>query len=289
MLMLSSLSTDEANMSVAVSCNLSDGVVLGVDSAVTVPGPGGIVKVYENAEKLFQLGDRPIGVAFYGIGVLGTRTLGSFLREFEKHSRHGELLRRESSLEEVVESLRSFFAEVYQSVFVKEFEKTGEKFDSIPLSQRPAFGLVVGGFSYGAFLSEVWNIIIPHHDIKDKLIKSRPQGEFGTNWFAMYEPIRRYIKGFDPQLMGEVEKFFISMLGRPLSQDERKKFEEILNKHEFQIPFPAMPIEEGVNHTRFLVELVINHHRYAVGAPVVGGKAKIGKVTYKSGSFEIMD
>jgi hypothetical protein len=284
--MLSSLSTDEVNMSVAVSCNLSDGVVLGVDSAVTVPGPGGIVKVYENAEKLFQLGDRPIGVAFYGIGVLGTRTLGSFLREYEKKS---EVLGSKSSLEEIVEDLRVYFIDVYRKSIVNEFEKTtGQKFDSIPEAQRPAFGLVVGGFSYGAFLSEVWNIIIPHHDTRDKLLKSRPQGEFGTNWFAMYGPIARYIKGYDPQLFSEVEKYFISIIGRPLSIDENKILKGIQAKHEYQIPFPAMPLEEGVEHTRFLVELVINHHRFAVGAPVVGGKAKIGKVTYKGGSFQFI-
>jgi hypothetical protein len=58
-------------LTVAISCNLSDGVNLGVDSAVTAPSPdGGVMKVYENAQKLFQVGERPIGVATYGLGVL---------------------------------------------------------------------------------------------------------------------------------------------------------------------------------------------------------------------------
>jgi hypothetical protein len=48
-------------VSVAIACNLSDGVVLAVDSAVTVPDPtgAGVAKVYENAQKLFQLGESP--------------------------------------------------------------------------------------------------------------------------------------------------------------------------------------------------------------------------------------
>jgi integrase len=55
-------------VTVAVACNLSDGVALAVDSAVTLPdGTGGIAKVYENAQKLFQLGDRPIGIAVFGL------------------------------------------------------------------------------------------------------------------------------------------------------------------------------------------------------------------------------
>lgn len=42
-------------MTVAVSCNLSDGVILGVDSAVTLTNnKGAIIKVYENAKKLFK-------------------------------------------------------------------------------------------------------------------------------------------------------------------------------------------------------------------------------------------
>ena len=39
-------------MTVAVSCSLADGVILGVDSAVTISDPRGILKVYENAEKV---------------------------------------------------------------------------------------------------------------------------------------------------------------------------------------------------------------------------------------------
>src|SRR2546422_625642 len=83
-------------MSVVVSCNLPDGVILGADSAITLPGPpvvpgqplppnvmhGGVLKVYEDADKLFSLGERPIGVATFGAGVIGNRTLGSYLREF---------------------------------------------------------------------------------------------------------------------------------------------------------------------------------------------------------------
>ena len=50
-----------------------------------------------------------------------------------------------------------------------------------------------------------------------------------------------------------------------------------------------MSIVEGMEHVRFLVELVINHYRFALGAPVVGGKVKIGKVTYKGKYFEISE
>ena len=50
-----------------------------------------------------------------------------------------------------------------------------------------------------------------------------------------------------------------------------------------------MPIEEGIAHVKFLVDLAINHHRYAVGAPIVGGQARVGLVTYKGEQFKILE
>jgi hypothetical protein len=48
-------------------------VLLAIDSAVTLPdGGGGVAKVYENAQELFQVADRPIGIAAFGLGALGT-------------------------------------------------------------------------------------------------------------------------------------------------------------------------------------------------------------------------
>jgi hypothetical protein len=45
---------------------------------------------------------------------------------------------------------------------------------------------------------------------------------------------------------------------------------------------------EGVEYARFLVELVTKHHRFASGAPVVGGSANIGIVTYRGDEFQIL-
>ncbi len=64
--------------------------------------------------------------------------------------------------------------------------------------------------------------------------------------------------------------------------------EKILLKHEYQFPIAGMPIMEGIAYVRFLVEMVINHYRFSIGAPVVGGKAQIGLVTYKGEKFRIL-
>jgi hypothetical protein len=278
-------------VTVAISCNLSDGVILAVDSAVTVPDAtgGSIMKIYENAEKLFQLGERPIGVACYGLGALGNRTVGSYLAEFESRD-PGAVLSQKNKVGEVVEALRLFLMAAYRKEVVPSLEKeTGKKYKDIPPEERPALGLVIGGFSHGAFLSEVWHIIIPVHTRKGSSEQLRKQGSYGTNWFAIFEPVRRYIKGFDPALIDELIQWFATNRGPPLTPAEQKAVRGILDGHEYAIPFGAMPMDEGIQHSRFLAELVVSHHRYVIGAPVVGGRVHVGKVTYQGGRFQILD
>jgi hypothetical protein len=278
-------------MTVAVSCNLSDGVILGVDSAVSLPSQGGGVgKVYENAEKLFQLGDKPVGIAVFGGASIAKRTIGSYLREFEHKDVGGVVSDPSASMEAIAEALRSFFAALYEREVVPLVETELKKpFAEVPLEKRPAFGLVTGGFSGNAYLSEVWSVVIPHHDKPSSAQQNRGPGDFGANWFALFEPIRRYVKGYDPSLIAELEGVFVKSLGRPLNEAESKEAGAILAKYEYQVPFFAMPMKEGVDYTRFSVELVISHHRFVIGAPVVGGRARIGKVSYKEKGFQILD
>jgi len=107
-------------------------------------------------------------------------------------------------------------------------------------------------------------------------------------WFAINEPIFRYVKGYDRGLLKELKDYFAQIRGVGFTPQEEDAISKILQKYEYSIPFPAMPLEEGIAHVRFLVEMVINYHRFATGAPVVGGKARIGLVTYKGEKFQIL-
>lgn len=274
-------------MTVAVACLLPDGVILGVDSAVSVPtSDGRIAKVYENAEKIFQLGDKPIGVATYGLGSLGTRSIGSYIREFEV--KNHKILSKEYQLKDIVEALRKFFMDGYNDTIIKQFESNGIKFEELGLEQRPSFGLIVGGFSAKAYVPEVWQLEIPTHAEHNSGVRLF-DGSFGTSWFALYEPIHRYMKGYDPSLLYEALEYIAAQRESPITDEEWKQINSILQKYQYQIHYDAMSIQEGINYTRFLVELVINHYRYATGDSVVGGKARIGKVSYKGEKFEILD
>jgi len=290
-------------MSVVVSCNLPDGVILGADSAITLPGPpivpgqplppnvmhGGILKVYEDADKLFALGERPIGVATFGAALLGNRTVGNYLREFVVRDPN-HAVTEHTTVAEVAEALRAFFMNLYQTILIPAVEQFQQRpFDQVPADQRPGFGFVVGGFSANAYLSEVWLVLVPIHGTPNSAQMMRAQGEFNANWYALYDPIDRYIKGRSQALLNDIITHFEGLRGAPLTPAERQQIDAIVAKYEFAIPVAAMPVAIGLEYTRFLVELVVNHHRFAIGAPVVGGRAKVGKVTYLGGRFEIVE
>lgn len=276
-------------VTVAVACNLAEGVVLGVDSAVTMSNQQGqIIKTYEHAVKLFQLGEKPVGIATYGMGALGNRIIGSYVREFEMEDPE-HVVTRDATMEDIVEQLRNFFLIKYRDIQIPIIEnQTGKKFEDIPNDDKPALGLAVGGFSAKAYLSQVWEIIVPVHETPNSAKLWCGEGDFKPVWFALNEPIFRYHKGYDRNLLKALKEYFTRLRGSPLTQAEDGEITGILKRHEYRVPFGGMPIEDGIAYVRFLVDMVVNHHRYTIGAPVVGGKVQIGKVTYKGEKFQIL-
>lgn len=113
-------------MTVAVSLSLPEGVILGVDSAVTLGSSKGVLKVFENAKKLFQLSEKPIGIACFGTASIGNRTIGSYVREFELLNPNN-VVSQPSTVKVVVEELRRFFIQKYQTHIVPIIEKKLEK------------------------------------------------------------------------------------------------------------------------------------------------------------------
>lgn len=277
-------------MSVAVALNLAEGVVLGVDSAATITNQQGeVVKTYEHAAKLFQLGDRPIGIATYGSAALGNRIIGSYVRQFEiEDPQH--VVSKGTTVKDTVEQLRIFFLERYRETVIPEMEtRTGKKFEDIPIEQRPFLGLAIGGFSAGKYLSQVWEIRIPFDESPHSAKLWCEEGDFRPVWFSLNEPIVRYEIGYDRGLVAELKQYFAQLRGSPLTNAEDEATTAILNRYTYSIPFGGMPMGEGIAYIRFVVELVINHYRFVIGAPVVGGKAQIGLVTYKGEKFQILE
>jgi hypothetical protein len=283
-------------MTVAISCNLSDGVILGVDSAVTIPVSQDHVKIWENAEKLFQIGERPIGAAIYGLAGFGDRSVGSYFRQFEQGN-PGGVLTAANDLSVVVESLRDFMHTAYHATIAPAIVAAGKDFNQeLQAGNVPALGIVVGGYGSGQYLPELWHIIVPYHAQPNSAQHKLARGQVGVTWYSMYEPIVRYINGFDSALMAELQSHVEGLLGRQLTQPENEVIGQIVNKYQYLVSFSSMPVEQGVEYVRFLVDLAIKHFHFSSGMAhepltekVVGGRSRLGVVTYKADKFRILD
>lgn len=275
-------------MSVAVTLTISDGFIVGVDSAVTISFGAGKTNIYEDAEKIFQLGERRIGVATTGLAGIGDRSIGSFIREFESMN-PGGAMDEGRQLGEITESLRAFFYQAYERVVIPAVEMLlNIPFQQIPINDRPFIGLLVGGYSGGGFLPEVWEIRLPEQSTMGSAQQLNAPGVFGVTWYATNRPIHRYINGIDPVLRVELESELLKVLGRPLSQQEAEQFAKIFARHQYTFVYNSMPVGSGVKFVRHLVDMVIQHYRVVAEDSVVGGEARIGVVTYKGEHFKIL-
>jgi hypothetical protein len=268
-------------MSVAVLCNLSDGVIIGVDSALTVMGANGVERVFEDGGKLFQIGKK-LGVATFGLAGLGGRSIGSFLHEFE--GTHPEL--EKMPIPEAVESLREFFFTKYKETVAEAY---GKPFEEVTEVSWNTTGLVVVGYSPGSYLSEAWEIRIPDHTTPNSSRQVYAPGSFGLAWFALSDPIERYLYGISLKGLGEIADYMKELLGRDITADEFGKLIEIRNGQAYQIMTDSMPVKTGIAYVRDLVNHVIAHYRFTEPHPTVGGKAQIGVITYRGEEFEISE
>jgi|WetSurMetagenome_2_1015567.scaffolds.fasta_scaffold13439_4 hypothetical protein len=274
-------------MSVIVTCTLPEGIIIGADSAVSIPSPfGGTAKVYEHGEKIYQIANLPAGLAVYGLSTLGKRSVGSYLKQLETENPDGVFERDE--LKTIVEALRKYFWELYESTVIPAIELSKNvSFEELEPKEKPIVGLVIAGYSKKAYLPEVWEIQLPHK--YNAPILRRNPGNFGTDTFAMDRPIIRYMQGIDSDLVEGLLGYISAIRNISFNQDEKKEIINFIQNYRYPIPYSGMSIREGTDYVRFLVRLTISHYRFIAEPPVVGGQVQIGKVTYRGMKFEMMD
>jgi hypothetical protein len=281
-------------VSIVVCCNLPDGIILGADSAVTVSGTvvdestgarqSGVLKVFERGQKIFQLRkDLPLGLATFGIFGLGERTVGSHLEEFEV-DRLANVLQNTGlrlDIRELCKELWAFFRERYDKAFREPLEAEKKlPFDQIPAEEKPGLGIVVAGYPGGSPLGEVWVVRLPFGVEAGGVQEVRKRGKFGAAWFGVSGPVTRFVKGFDPALPDELVRVLRDKIGAQ-ADGLRPELERVLSSLEYRIPYPGMPLEEGIEHVRYLTGLAISFARYAPGPPVCGGDVRMAVITRK--------
>ncbi len=274
----------DSGVTIAIACTLSDGVVVGADSALTINVAAksadgqlisGVGKVYNDAEKLFQVSDLPVAAVIYGVAYLGQRSLESYFREFALKNDKAAL--RKMPLSELAEKLYGFLRGPYQSILGKELESKG-----IEKAKWPSLELFLSGFSPNKALPETWGIAPSAETSKEAIRQLREPGNFGANWGGMTDAITRFVKGYDPALLNAALLTTLKEVGRETDEELKKKLEgviqPVLNLYETAVPFIAMPLQQGIDYVKFLLDLTISQAKFVLGAQSCGGSVRVAVV-----------
>ena len=260
-------------MSIVIVVKVSEGLVLGADSAATltgkIRGPGdtvfdGVLQTFYNAKKLMQIGDFPIGVLNWGHAFIGSRTLESHIRQWE-HNEHWrsreEYLKHHEGpfgVKDCTEGLLKHLTAVY----AEELKDMKEK---------PQIGVIVAGYSQRDFFPEVWRFVIP---VDSEVHNQRPdkggKPDFGASWFGVTEPIVRLHFGCDDRVPHLISERF------SISEDEVR---DTLRQLQYPIAFDPMPLQDAIDYAGYMLNVAIGRYRFVLGPELCGGEIEIAVIT----------
>jgi hypothetical protein len=264
-------------MSIGILISVHDGIVLASDSASTLTvmtpqGGQGVVTVYNNANKIFNLHKRkPIGCVAFGSGSIGNASISTLLKDFraklkketDPQSRPFDI--ENYTVQQVAEALTAFLQ--------AECDRVNPP--------KPTLGILLGGYSKGpslGSLGEGWAITIKDGKVAAPTPLRHPQ-EVGISWGGEAEAVARLVHGFSPSLP--------EILGKAMKTDQSQALPQLMTllraRLTAPIVFPPMPIQDAIDLAEFLVHASIVYSRFTPGAPTVGGPIEIAAITKHEG------
>jgi len=267
---------EEYPVTVAVALQVHDGVVLASDSALTlsdpsIAGPAGVLNVYNNGNKIFNLKKGlPIGAVFYGAGSIGTSSVSTLVKDLRRrfagespNHKNWRLDPKKYTVQDVAEKAREFLYE--------------EKFAPLNVAAPGVqFGFVVAGYSAGAQLSEVWMFDIANGQCAPA---REVIGQGVPNVYVGGDPevFSRLVNGVGLELNGALLK-----AGVPPAEIAAKA--DIVRQHlAIALVEAPMPIKDAIDLAEFFVDTTATFTRFKRGAGTVGGPTESAAITKHEG------
>ncbi|MCI0608172.1 MAG: hypothetical protein L0Z71_03795 [Anaerolineae bacterium] len=276
-------------MTICVSVKVSEGLVLAADSTASIQGALqdqkgnqtiGILKTYDNAQKLSHLNDYPIGTLTWGISQIGSRTVASLIKEYEyslssleeENQKIRELRMRGAHVD--TNSYQYNVKDISRGLFehVKKYYEI--EFSKIPSEKRPPLGILVSGYSSNNFFPDQWLLDFPtSNDINELRPDVNGKPSFGANWFGLTDAIIRLHWGRDDQIIDLIANHF------KVPVDDIKS---LVDRFQYPVAFEGMPLQDAIDYTVYLVNVAIGRFRFVVGAPLCGGEIDVSVITPNS-------
>jgi hypothetical protein len=261
-------------MSLAIAFKGPEGIVLAVDSRVTImamqqlsiPGQQSqnalIPATFDNATKLLKVkGQDHVGAVTYGAGAIGQRefrTASSYLPEFEAELGNSGRL----AVQEFADKLSSFFSRQWVAA-------------EMPSAAGSDMAFLIGGYDQDAAYGRIFEIFIPSRPAP---IEWHPDREFGVVWGGQRDIVDRLILGFDPKLPALAVNFLNQQPGQVQALET-----ELKNKLQVAIPYQFLPLQDCVDLSIFLLRSTITLQRWSIGVRGVGGAVDVATITRTKG------
>lgn len=258
-------------MTIVVTVKVTDGIVLAADSAGSFFNEQGMpVKIYNNANKIFNLVKVwPVGALVYGAGGIGSASVETLSKDLRRRLRNPDdrdygLDRDSYTVQEVAEKARRF---LYEENYLHAYEVPPEKF---------FMGYRVCGYSAGQSLAEVWEFLIAGSEC-GPAYQVQPVDQFGTRWAGENEALDRLILGASGYLTTVLQR-------RGIPEVEANEIHlEVISQLGDGLTLPAMPIQDAIDVSRFLVETASKFARYGLRPETIGGPVEIAAITRHEG------
>lgn len=239
-------------MTIVASVKVRDGLILATDSMTQISGgapgqPAAVLKSYENARKLFQVGDLPIGVMTFGLGNIGQRSIEGLMLEFSS-----TVVGQRKKVETVSQALFDFIKGKY--------EEQGYVNDD-----SPALGFYVAGYSPNSHFPDEREFQLPR-DVGP--VQVRDEQDFGANWRGIDFPLTRLWKGFAIKIPARLAE-------KGWNQQE---IGELIGDLETPALYDGMPVQDAVNFAVYILRVTIGYTEFSVGPSPCGGPIQVATV-----------
>jgi len=260
-------------MTVCVSVKVHDCLIFAADSASSLMGqsPDGepvVLNVWAHGNKVFNLyKSKPIAAMTCGMGHMGPASISNLAKDLRSKLVGEEGFKLDPAtytMKEVAEKSEAFFKERYG------------KIDPAPAGPH-GFEFWVGGYGAHCDNAEIWKISLQSGEWLPLELVAGQEQDGHVSWGGQPQAINRLLLGYDPALADALVDFGLpEEITRPL-------FEQLQARLATPLVHPAMPIQDAINLTSFLVDLTKRYFAFLPGADVVGGATDIATVTKHEG------
>ena len=252
-------------MTIVASVKTRDCLVLGTDSVSTLMGTGPqgqitVFKSYPYTQKLFQLQDYSIGVATWGAGAIGGRSIAGLVADFG-----ASMQVRPQTIQDAATQLNQFISPQY-----------GAQFATLPAAQQQNLGFWVAGYSTGQAFSELWEVIYPGPLGAGAQIRQVvPPTTFGVAWNGVQIPFFRLQRGIDPRLESQLVQLGVSA---QVIQQAKQATQGL----EMQVIYDSMPVQQAIEFCRYVLNTTIGYNRFEIGSPLTGEPVQLALITQRN-------